>query len=164
MGAKCSVCFHEQTEAISMDILNGHMTLREIAAKYGLSTTAVHRHKQHIPAQLAVSHEAEKVAKADSVMARIIELDQRADTIYKEAMDGDDPGLALKALKELREITGLYAKLTGEIQAKTVTNNTLIITPEWVSMRSVMLKALEPYPEARRALVGALGGFDVVQG
>lgn len=164
MGKRCTVCTHEQTEAISMDILSGHMTLREIAEKYGLALTSIHRHKQHIPAQLSISHEAQKVARADGVMARIMELDQRADTIYKEAMKEDDPGLALKALKEMRETTSLIAKITGEIQAKTVTNNTLIITPEWVSMRAAMLKALEPYPEARRALVAALGGFDVVQG
>lgn len=145
-----------------MEIINGHATLREIANKYGVSLGAVHRHKQHIPQQLAVSHEAQKVAKADSVMMRIQELDQRADEIYKQATSESDHGLALKALKELREITGLYAKLTGEIQSGTVNN--IIITPEWVSMRSVMLKALEPYPEARQALVAALGGMELVQG
>ena len=160
---KCSVCYHEQTEAVSMDILSGHLTLREIAAKYGLSTTSIHRHKQHIPAQLALSSEAEKVAKADSIMARIMEIDKRAEEIYERAKESS-PALALKALKELRETVNLYAKITGEIAAKTVTNNTLIISPEWVSMRAAMLKALEPYPDARRALVASLGGFDVVQG
>ncbi len=47
MARYCSVCVHEQTESISMDILGGHITLREIAAKYGLSLAVVHRHKQH---------------------------------------------------------------------------------------------------------------------
>lgn len=158
----CSVCAHKQTEAISMEILQ-HVKLRDIAQKYGLSLSAVHRHKSHIPAQLAESRHADKVAKVDSVMERIAELDSRSDEIYRQATAGKDPGLALKALRELREVTSLYAKLTGELQTRTV-NNTLIITPEWVSMRSVMLKALEPYPEARGALVAALGGFELVQG
>jgi Trp operon repressor len=54
-----------------MELLKGNMTLRAIADKYGLSLAAVHRHKQHIPHQLAVSHGAEKVAKADSVIQRV---------------------------------------------------------------------------------------------
>ena len=143
-----------------MDILNGHITLREIAAKYGLSLSSVHRHKAHIPAQLAESKHADKVARADSVMERIAELDKRADEIYKQASEGQDHNLALKALRELREVTSLYAKLTGELQAGTV-HNTLVVTPEWVSMRAVMLAALQPYPEAKQALVAALGGIGI---
>lgn len=162
MGKPCSVCRHEQTESISMEILSGHITLRDIAAKYGLSLSAIHRHKQHIPKQLAISHEAGKVARADSVIQRIAELDAKAQEIYSLAFAEEDNALALKAVRELRGITELYAKLAGEIGARTVNN--IIITPEWVSMRSVMLKALEPYPEARRALVMALGGMELVQG
>ena len=162
MASVCTVCRHEQTESISMEILVGHVPLREIAKKYGLSLSAVHRHKQHIAQQLVASQEAQKVAKADSVMQRIAELDQKAQEIYTLAFAEEDNALALKAVRELRGITELYAKLAGEIGAKTVNN--IIITPEWVSMRSLMLKALEPYPEARQALVAALGGMQLVQG
>lgn len=162
MGRLCSACAHPQTEAISLELLQ-HVPLRRIADKFGLSLSAVARHKSHVPASLAKTEEAQHVAEAGNVMRRIAELDQRADEIYRQASEGNDPALALKALKELREVTALYARLTGEIQTGTV-HNTLIITPEWVSMRSAMLKALEPYPEARRALVAALGGFEIVQG
>jgi len=95
------------------------------------------------------------------VMEQIAEINRRADLIYIDAAN-DNPALALKALKEIREVVSLYAKVTGEIQAKTINN--IIITPEWTSIRAVMLRALEPYPEARRALVVALGGFDIVEG
>lgn len=156
MGAVCTACRHPQTEAISMELLQ-KVPMRDIADKYGLSLSAVARHKKHIPAQLAESKQAQTVAKADSVMARVAELDTRADQIYRQASAANDPELALKALKEMRGITELYAKLAGEISTKTVNN--IIITPEWVSLRSVMLAALEPYPEARRAVVMALGGM-----
>ena len=159
MATRCTVCAHPQTEEISLEILQG-ATLRTIADKYSLSLTAVHRHKQHIPHQLAVSHEAQKVAKADGVMQRVNELDQRADTIYRKAAEQNDPELALKALKELRGITELYAKMAGEIGARTVNN--FIITPEWASLRSVLLRALIPYPDARKAVVEALEGSNVV--
>lgn len=155
MSRICTACKHPQTEAISLELLQ-KVPMREIAKKYGLSLSAVARHKDHIPAQLAVSETAQKVAKADSVMDRVTELDSRAESIYQQAATGNDPELALKALKEMRSITELYAKLAGEINTKTVNN--IVITPEWVSLRSIMLNALEPYPEARRAVVLALGG------
>lgn len=161
MARICTACRHEQTEAISLELLQ-HVPMRDVAAKYGLSLSAVARHKSHIPAQLAVSNEAQKVGRVDNVMQRVQELDARADEIYRQASTANDPELALKALRELRSVTELYAKLAGELQTKTVNN--IIITPEWVSMRSLMLRALEPYPDARRALVAALGGMDIVQG
>lgn len=156
MGRLCTACAHPQTEAISMALLQ-HVPMREIAQQYGLSLSAVARHKDHIPAQLAKADEAHHVAEAGSVMQRIMELDKRADEIYQIATTDQDHGVALKALKELREVTTLYAKLAGEISSAKTVNN-IIVTPEWLSMRAVMLKALEPYPDARRALVAALGG------
>ncbi len=157
MGAICTACRHPQTEAISLALIQ-KVPMREIAEKYGLSLSAVARHKKHIPAQLAKADEAHHVAEAGSVMQRIMELDKRADEIYRQATSDQDHNLALKALKELREVTTLYAKLAGEISTGGTVNN-IIVTPEWVSMRAVMLHALEPYPDARRALVMALGGM-----
>lgn len=162
MGAICKACRHPQTEAISLELLQ-RVPMREIADKYSLSLSCVARHKNHVPTSLAKTQEAQKVAEASSVMQRIMELDKRADEIYQLATTDQDHGLALKALKELREVTTLYAKLAGEISTSKTVNN-IIVTPEWVSMRAAMLRALEPYPEARRALVAALGGMDVVQG
>lgn len=157
MGAVCKACRHPQTEALTLELIQ-KVPMREIADKYGLSLSCVARHKKHVPESFAKTEEARHVAEAGSVMRKIAELDERADDIYRQASEGNDPALALKALKELREITGLYAKLTGEIQTGSV-HNTLVVSPEWLSMRAVMLRALEPYPEARRALVAALGGM-----
>lgn len=162
MGAVCTVCRHPQTEAISLELLQ-QVPMRQIADKYGLSLSAIARHKKHVPASLAKTEEAQHVAEASNVMQKIIELDRRVDEIYTQATNANDPGLALKALKEMRGITELYAKLAGEISSAKTVNN-IIITPEWLSMRAVMLRALEPHPEARRALVAALGGVEHVQG
>lgn len=154
----CSICRHEQNEAINLALLQG-TPLREIAGRYGVTSSSLQRHKAHIPKQLAKAKEAKEVASASNVMQRITELDSRADSIYTQATEQDDPALALKALKELREITSLYAKLTGEIQAQTIQH--IHITPEWLLLRANMLRALEPYPEARSALVKALGDGNV---
>ena len=80
---------------------------------------------------------------------------------YRSAVQANDRLNTARALKELREILSLYARLTGELSAQqNVVHQHLHITPEWASLRSVMLNALQPYPEARAALVAALEGAE----
>ena len=136
-----------------MELLQ-RVPMRKIADKYGCSLSAVARHKGHIPTSIAMP---EQERQTGDVMRRISDLDQRVDEIYQKAALGNDSKLALRALKELRGILELYSRLTGELQSG-VTHNTLVVSPEWLATRAVMLKALQPYPEARKALVEALGG------
>ena len=160
---KCTVCSHAQVESINMELMEG-VALQKVADKYGLSKTPLHRHKtNHMTGQLAKTQQAQLTARADSVMNQLAEITARANGIFEQA--SDNPSLALRALKELRETANLCAKLTGELkEAQTViNNNTLVITPEWVSMRSAILRALTPYPEAKQAVIAALGGGGIVQ-
>jgi len=39
--------------------------------------------------------------------------------------------------------------------------NNIIVMPEWVSLRNVILIALDPYPDARRAVVEAVGRAEI---
>jgi hypothetical protein len=156
MARQCSICAHEKCESITLDILRG-LPLRQVAVKYGLSTSAVHRHKGHISTTLTKYDDAKQVAEPGSIMKRIMELDSRADLIYREAIAAKDRNTALKALKELRELTTVYAKLAGEIQTQTIHQH-LHISPEWLSLRQQMLNALAPFPEARDTLIKAIGG------
>jgi hypothetical protein len=42
----------------------------------------------------------------------------------------------------------------GELQTQPTFN--IIMAPEWVEVRTVVLQALDPYPDARLAVAGAL--------
>lgn len=158
MARNCSVCMHPKVEAINLALLSGSLPLRRIADKYGVSVGAVHRHKQHIQ---PLKEEVIEVSDPSAVMRQIQELNQRADLLYRSAVQANDRLNTVRALKELREILSLYARLTGELSAQqNVVHQHLHITPEWASLRSVMLNALQPYPEARAALVAALEGAE----
>jgi hypothetical protein len=61
----------------------------------------------------------------------------------------------VQAIRELRGITELYAKITGELSAQNVTN--IIVAPEWLTLRTAILSALESYPAARQAVIEAVG-------
>jgi len=88
-------------------------------------------------------------------MDRISDLNAKAEDIYNRAIEADNLNAAIGACRELRGILELYAKLTGELQAATINN--IIISPEWLTLRTTILKALEPFPEARQAVIKAVG-------
>jgi len=118
--------------------------------------TALHRHKaKHIPAHLVKSEQAREAAAADSLMERLNALNDKAEEIYNKAMKTNNLNAAVGSVRELRGLIELYAKITGELQAQTVNN--IIVMPEWVALRNTIMYALEPYPEARQAVIEAVG-------
>ena len=154
MAKQCTVCAHAEAGTINEQLITG-VPLDRLSKAHGLTISSLQRHKKHIPSQLSKSQDAQKVAAADSLMGRVSALNAKAEDIYSKALRAENLNAAIAAIRELRGITELYAKITGELQAQTVNN--IIIAPEWVSLRSVILVALEPYPEARRAVIEAVG-------
>ena len=156
MAKACSICAREDVEEINRDLFSGLLTFQQMHEKYHVSVGALHRHKVHTQTQLM---EAQAVDMVDpsSVMERVRDMEARADKLYRDSVKGNDRLNAIRALKELREIVQLCAKLTGELNTQQqVIHQHLHVTPEWTRLRAVMLQALQPYPEARAALVAAL--------
>ncbi|MCX8207414.1 MAG: hypothetical protein N3G75_06240 [Methanothrix sp.] len=58
-------------------------------------------------------------------------------------------------LRELREQIKLLAELEGRISSQPQVN-VLINNPEWVQIRTEIINALDPYPEAREAVINAI--------
>jgi hypothetical protein len=65
-----------------------------------------------------------------------------------------DIELALKAVDRALKCIELYAKVKGIIPDQP--QITIINNPEWVELRTQIIMALEPYPEAKEAVVHAI--------
>ena len=151
---QCTVCRRNDVAKINKALISGD-SLSTIAGTYGVTKASIHRHSKHIPAKLTKAREAKETASADNLMARVASLNTKAHDVYEKAMTAKNLTAAIAAVRELRGITELYAKITGELQSQTVTN--IIVSPEWVNLRNAILIALEPYPEARQAVVKSIG-------
>ena len=57
---------------------------------------------------------------------------------------------AIGAIREARSLIELLAKLTGQIDHQPEVN--IVLSPQWLTIRVAILKALEPFPEARVAV------------
>ena len=160
MAQRCTVCAHPEAPEINRELVN-QVPLEALSKAYGVTTAALHRHKKHIPQQLVRAQDAKEIAAADTLMGRVAELDRKAEDVYTKAIEANNLTAAIQAVRELRGVTELYAKITGEIQQQTVN---IVVMPEWVVLRSAILKALEPYPDALQAVVNAIGGGNIDAG
>lgn len=153
MARKCTICEHPQVEAINAALVGG-ASYRDIARQFAVSKDALFRHRQHLPAELVKAQEAKEIAQADNLLEQLKDLQRRTLSILQAAEQDNDHATALKAIKEARGNLELLAKLLGELAERQVIN--ILVAPEWINLRAVILAALEPYAEARQALAEAL--------
>ena len=97
---------------------------------------------------------ASRLEVAASYLDQLNEVRARAANLLDLAEASDNLRAAGVFLRELREQIRLMAELEGRISNQP--QITLITSPEWVEVRSLVINALEPYPEAREAVVHAL--------
>jgi hypothetical protein len=134
MPRSCTVCNHSERELIERALLAGE-PFRNIAVRYGLSPSALVRHRtDHLPAALVRAHDSEQILRADSLLEDVRNAEGRAERLYKaaeailaRALDVKDLRTALQAIRaaadvmaEGRQYLELRGDLTGEFAAPKV--------------------------------------------
>ena len=154
MPRRCTVCDHPQRHGIDKALVTG-APYRSVAKRFGLSDSAVYRHKtEHLPTHLLKAREAEEVAQADDLLEQVRNLQTHALDILNRAEKAGDLRTALAAISQARGNLELLGKLAGELDERPVVN--LNISPEWLELRAVIVGALEPHPAAHTAVLRAL--------
>src|SRR5215218_7820270 len=156
MPRKCTVCDHPERHDIDEALVSG-APYRSVAKRFELSESAVYRHKtEHLPAHLLKAREVEAAARADDLLEEVRQLQGHALDILERAEKSGDLRTALAAISQARGNLELLAKLAGELDERPMVN--LNISPQWLELRAVIVGALEPYSEARGAVLSALEG------
>ena len=150
MSRRCSICTHEQRAAIDAALIAGQ-SYRKISKRFGVSRSTLGRHfRQHLLPLLAERSDVDP----DDLLAQLEELRRQAQAIKDRAEAEGDLRTALQGIRELVRIVELLAKIRGELAAQPTVN--VLLSPQWVTVRTVLLKALRPFPEARAAAAAAL--------
>jgi hypothetical protein len=159
MPRRCTVCDHETRTSIETALISG-APLRDIAGRYGVSKSALERHKaDHLPAGLAKAREAEEAARADDLLSEVRGLQARTLAILESAEASGEHRTALAAIAEARRNLELLGKLAGELDERPVVN--VLVSAEWITIRTVLLEALSPYPQASAAVAERLVELEV---
>lgn len=154
-----SIDTHKRREEIEAAIARG-VPVRTIAEDFGLSKSAVQRHKDAMVARMAGAPAAQST-DADELLERVLELQEEAIGILAKAKRAGDHRTALAAIKEARSTTELLAKMRGELQTGTTINIT--VSNAWIALRADLMRALQPHPEARVAVMHALENHEPSQ-
>ncbi len=162
MPRQCTVCASPHREEIDTALIAGE-PVRAVASRYGtLGRMAVQRHKdEHLPATLAKAHEAGEVAHADDLLQQVRQLRGKAISILLAAEKAGDLRTALMGVREARACVELLAEMEGELNRNPVVN--VILSPEWLRARAMLLDALQPFPEARIAIATRLMAIEAGQ-
>jgi hypothetical protein len=94
------------------------------------------------------------VTKADDLLSQISYYETEARR-YKEMAEADgNVDLALKAVDRALKCVEIYAKVRGIINDQPQVN--ILVNPQWIELKAVIVAALRPYPEALEAVRDAL--------
>ena len=158
MPRNCTVCAHDERHQINVALVHRE-PYRHIAKRSGVSTAALQRHvRDHLPKLLVEATQALEVAEADDLLTEVRDLQARTLAILEATEETHEHRVALTAIREARGNLELLARLLGELDERPVTN--ILVSAEWVSVRTVMMEALSPYPEARIAVAEQLSELE----
>lgn len=156
MARHCTICDHPRREEIDTALIE-NIGYRAVAKRFGVSESATFRHRNaHLPLVMLKAHEAEAIIRADNLLGQVQTLQERAMRILTEAEDSGDLRIALQALREARGNIELIAKLMGQLNESVTVN----VASEWPLLRSVILNALDPFPEVKNHLATVLSEVD----
>ena len=159
-GRSCAVCTHPRRAEFDKALVLETMSAAEVAREVGCNRTSVGRHqKNHLIATARPESKASEVREVSKPGE--IDIFSEVKALYTkmqkhlELAESEANWKAIRAFhNEARQDLELLAKLVGKIESTPVYN--LIVSPVWVQMRCVILRSLEPFPEARIAVSQAL--------
>jgi hypothetical protein len=147
----CTVCSSEQRDEIEDAVLAG-TPKRRIASQYGVSERAVRDHtKNHLPELLAIARDAQRAARADTLLDRLEALQERTEAILEQAEESGNFQDRFRGVAEMRRTLEIIGEVTKELNRSTTIN--LELSPEWGMIRAAIVEALEPAPPQIRGSV-----------
>lgn len=164
---KSSITEHVDRARIERDLALGR-PLRIIAKKYGVSITAAFRHKKKLPPQLKAALAAHALRPAEDLdKLRVEESEgllghlaaQRARLLISQdaCLEAEQFGLVAQLAAGIHRNIELVGKYLGEFAShSTQTTISILVTPEYLDLRASLLRALQPYGDARRAVAATL--------
>lgn len=175
MGRKCQTCEHPKRAQIELALAR-RVPYRTLERQYGITKDSLSRHKrEHLPPQVeaslmatarptGVDLEALRESESESLLQNVVYQRARLFTLLDEAEELGDVRAAAQVHGRITSNAEFTARLLGEINQVTqnVTNN-ILISDEYLRLRSALIQALRPYPEARQAVARVLQEREAVE-
>jgi hypothetical protein len=162
-----AIARHEARAQIERDLALG-VPLRRMAKKYGIGKDALCRHRKKLPPQLraamlgqALRPEMDldqlRTTEAEGLLAQLSVQRARLLLWQDSAAAAEQFTVATAISGQIHRNLELVGKYLGEFaQHHVVSNVSVLVSPAYLELRSALLSALAPFPEARAAVAATL--------
>jgi hypothetical protein len=168
MGRRSTIELHPERARIERDIAL-RVPIRKIAKKYKVSPDAVGWHKRHnMPSHLkaellgqvlkqGVDLEQLRLEESEGLLANLAAQRVRLLAAQDAAIERRELAAVAHLGSQIHRNLQLVGQYLGEFaQHQIKTNINILVTPEYLELRAALVRALMPYGEARRAVVGVI--------
>jgi len=140
--------------------------------RYGLSHDALYRHrKAHLPPQVrarliagpaldGVDLERLHEQESQSILANLVAIRQRLFAQLDACEEHGDGGGVVRVVGALHRNIELTGELVGRLNLGTVVNQNILIQPMYLELRVELVRALQPFAEARQAVAQVLRALE----
>jgi len=160
MGRSCTVCNHPNRGKIDSELIKG-LSANSIASRFGVGARAIGRHRlSHLSPALTAIAVAREGTRVGSLVDRLEAVTSAAERMLFKAESEGAGGQMQGWVREFRSCVELMFKVTGQLQERPTTVVNVLSTPEVSDLVTTLLRALQPFPEARIAAAQALDVVD----
>ncbi len=166
MGRKSKIEAHPQSEEIIRRLASGEEYSDIVRDIPGLTWDDLdYYQKKKLPVILSKSNDLKALAdeiesadvhKGDTYLQLVIGLQKKALDALEQQNAKEDPKSWVMVSREARGYVELMGKALDRIREAPPAQITIINNPEWVELRTLIITALEPYPDARQAVVNVI--------
>jgi hypothetical protein len=160
MGNVCTVCTSPHRHLIEVGLV--HKTpMRVLGRRFGVSEHAVFRHsKGHVTPQMraailaaqqpqAVDLEQLQRSENEGLLAQLVSQRARLQLTVEQAQSLGDTSGVVRAERAITQNLELVAKLLGQlVQHHQVTHASVLVSPDYLKLRQVLVEALRPHKAA----------------
>ena len=133
---KCTVCNHPQLHDIDQALLAENATFAALSHKYGLSISALFRHKRMLKNKLARAEERLQHTRNQEILFQYNDFLESTRQIVRTASADGDTRQALQAIRAGTRILNFITKLEVQFDPDTVYR--ILASPQWVSQDSLL--------------------------
>jgi hypothetical protein len=168
----CAVCHHPKRREMEVGLVC-MVPLSALASRFDVSTWSLHRHRhRHLSAvqkaallaamkPSGIDLEALQRSESESLLAQLLAQRATLQQYSAAAFEGGNIPAAVSAERGVCDNLALVSKLLGMItQHHTVTHQSILISGDYIELRSAITQALKPFPEAARAVSAALAALE----
>ncbi|GAB6265511.1 MAG: hypothetical protein STSR0001_09560 [Methanothrix sp.] len=166
MGRKSKIEAHPQSDEIIRRLASGEKNPEIVRDFPEIKDDDLDYYRENkLPVKLSKSKDLKALAdeiesadihKGDTYLQLVIGLQKKALDALEQQNAKEDPKSWAMVSREARGYVELMGKALDRIRDAPPAQITIVNNPEWISLRTVIIQALDDFPEAKGAVINAI--------